>query len=673
MLLVGKVEVKGRTGEEASATMAIKNFLSWIAFLAASSVAAIAVARDNTIRIVTYNIEDDTPGFETPGYTTPRPGLIQPATSGGAYTGTTSDGGVLQGIGELPVGASNNFQALDILVLQESTSNTITVDPIVSALNTYYSTPGMYARSPVQAGQNGSNDFGNGPNAVVYNTQKLTLIASVTAVDASGAGNGTYRDVMRYEFRPVGGTSTDDFYIYVSHYKSGGSGSDLSARNLEATNIRNNAATLPAGSRIIYAGDYNVSTSNEASYQKILSGSQINAGIDPFNTTGSTSIDWTANSNNNQKSDSASSLGARYDFMLMTSALNPTNAFTPSGFNATSTGLQLITNTYQTFGNNGTTGYHSSVNSAGNTSLDGVIQNGGTFISASALKQDLRYASDHLPVMADFSLGPGISVWNGSGTTSNWGTPQDWDSAPIDGDALQFAGSTRLSNSNTSLNVVGSITFNSGAGAFTLSGNALTNLGGITNNSSNTQTVSLNQTLGAAQSFNAASGSLAVNGTIATGGNLLTVTGSSTTTLGSTVSGTGGIHKTGSGTLVLNGGNTYSGGNTVEGGTVQLGNTKGLGATTIPFTVNSGTLDLHGFSAAVGSLNGTGGSVQSNVRRRHPKRWRSHRHGFLCRTDSRWFRNSRVGQNGCRHSNVVRRKLLLRRHNDHQWHSSIGA
>jgi hypothetical protein len=49
-----------------------------------------ASAQTRTLRIVTYNIEDD-----TGGYTAPRPGLITP--SGG---GTVQQGGVLEGIGE---------------------------------------------------------------------------------------------------------------------------------------------------------------------------------------------------------------------------------------------------------------------------------------------------------------------------------------------------------------------------------------------------------------------------------------------------------------------------------------------------------------------------------------------------------------------------------------------
>ena len=187
-------------------------------------------------------------------------------------------------------------------MLQETTSNTITVDPIVSALNTYYGTPGKYARSTVQGSQfggSGNNDFGNGPNALVYNTQAVQLVASVGVGTPTGSGNGEYRQVMRYEFAPAGFTPTaaNEFYIYVSHYKAGDAadGSDASDRNKEAVIIRNNSATLPSNARVLYVGDYNINGSSDASYQTIV-GAGTNQGVDPLNPSGATGVDWTANS-----------------------------------------------------------------------------------------------------------------------------------------------------------------------------------------------------------------------------------------------------------------------------------------------------------------------------------------------------------------------------------------
>ncbi len=71
--------------------------------------------------------------------------------------------------------------------------------------------------------------------------------------------------------------------------------------------------------------------------------------------------------------------------------------------------------------------------------------------------------------------------------------------------------------------------------------------------------------------------------------------------------------KTGAGTQTISGNNSYSGGTTVSGGTLQMGHVNALGANTGDVTVNSGTLDLHGFSPTMGALNGAGGAVQSNV------------------------------------------------------------
>ena len=200
--------------------------LGFFAFLAASCVATFATARTNTLRIVTYNIEADTPGIETPGWTTPRPGLIQPADASGNAVGTTSQGGVLEAHRRIARGHEQQQSAAGYSgVAGNHQQHTHDRSHRQRDEHVLWRTPGKYARSPVQgsnSGGSGNADFGNGPNALVYNTQKMSLIASVGVGTVFGSSTGEYRQVMRYQFRPAGGTSADDFYIYVSHYKSGG-------------------------------------------------------------------------------------------------------------------------------------------------------------------------------------------------------------------------------------------------------------------------------------------------------------------------------------------------------------------------------------------------------------------------------------------------------------------
>ena len=358
-----------------------------------------ATAQSRTLRVVTYNIEDD-----INGYTTPRPGLIVPA--GG---GTVQQGGVLEGIGEEILG-SDPAQPLDLLALQETTGNTTTVAPIVNGLNSFYNTPGMYAMSPYQATEEGGDVAdGNGPNAVVYNTQTLQLLASVPVdppggTSQLGSSSGEYREVMRYEFAPAGMTPTaaNEFYVYVSHYKSGTSSTDLTDRNGEARIIRIDETNLPASARVLYVGDYNVTTSGEASYQTILAASapggvRQGQGIDPLNPSGAANINWGTSTTNTtilaMESESATDLRYRDDFQVMT-----TNVYY-----GVAGGLALVPGTYHVFGNDGSTAYFGTVNSGTNTALNNDLTAGAP-ISASQLYLDLTQASDHLPVVADYTL-----------------------------------------------------------------------------------------------------------------------------------------------------------------------------------------------------------------------------------------------------------------------------
>jgi hypothetical protein len=66
-------------------------------------------------------------------------------------------------------------------------------------------------------------------------------------------------------------------------------------------------------------------------------------------------------------------------------------------------GLALVPGTYHVFGNNGTTSYKGSVNSGSNTALNSDLAPGAP-ISASQLYLDLTSASDHLPVVADYTI-----------------------------------------------------------------------------------------------------------------------------------------------------------------------------------------------------------------------------------------------------------------------------
>ncbi len=221
------------------------------------------------------------------------------------------------------------------------------------------------------------------------------------------------------------------------------------------------------------------------------------------------------------------------------------------------------------------------------SSLDSLI------ITAQGTSPNLIFQTTSFPASAVFTVDviSNISTWNGGGSTINWSSSSNWDTAPIDGSNLVFAGTTRLSDTNDSLSSAASITFASGAGAFTLSGSALSISGGVTNNSTNPQTISLNLSLSAPQQFNAASGNLSVGGAVNLGSNTLTITGSANTAIGGAISGAGAIAKSGSGTATLSGNSSYTGGTTVNGGTLIVSHVHGLGqSTTNGLTINNTAL-----------------------------------------------------------------------------------
>jgi hypothetical protein len=392
-------------------------------------------AQTRTLRIVTYNIEADIGVTNVqPTFTNrvaasaegpPLPGLIAPPTN----PTNVLAGGALEGIGEENVG-SDPAQVFDILALEETTSNPQTVAPIVNGLNSFYNSPGRFTNSSYQATEQfGDPTFGDGPNAVVFNTKTVQLLASVPVDPPGGANNlgatyGEYREVMRYEFAPAGvaPASSNEFYIYVSHYKSGSGNNNMNARTGEAQIIRTNEAiALSPTARVLYVGDYNITSNYEASDQIIISnvapdGIAQGGGIDPGDPNNQP-INWHSFTTNPnilaQETEDADYIQYRDDLELMT-----TNVFF-----AAPAGLKYVPGTYHTFGNNGSIGYQSTVNSEANTSLQNLATNGPVFISAAQIFVDLTGAADHLPVVADYTIPlpqPRVTAFALAGTNLNF-------------------------------------------------------------------------------------------------------------------------------------------------------------------------------------------------------------------------------------------------------------
>ena len=199
-------------------------------------------------------------------------------------------------------------------------------------------------------------------------------------------------------------------------------------------------------------------------------------------------------------------------------------------------------------------------------------------------------------------------TWNGGGGDDNWSTANNWGgSALVGGESLTFGGTARCTNVNdlaadASFN---GVTFNSGAGLFSLSGNRITLGGNVSNNTSGaSHRLNFDMILNGTRTFNVAAGNLFLNGN---------------------VSGSGGITQSGVNILLLAGTNSYQGATTVSStGIIRLQNDSALGTSDAGTTVVSGgRLELGGGVTVTGevvTINGNGGSNSSGCRKEHHDR-----------------------------------------------------
>jgi len=518
-----------------------------------------------TLRLVNYNIDDSDQG-NNDNITGPDNGV----------------GAIMQAIGLQTI--RGDAQPIDVLTLEEmldTNNNNITsttLPALTNVLNSIYGA-GTYAYSTTPDPTSGGTQF-NGPSGLIYNTHTVQLLGATSLLYSGNSSDTNPRAPMRYELAPVGYGSGADFYMYVTHMKSGETSGDKSERGSEAANMRSDEATLPANSSVIYTGDFN-SNPPEAEFTDLTAAGQGEA-YDPENF--SSSVQWF--------SDSTDDLEYRDDYALMTS-----NVLNDTG------GMGYVSGSFQVFGNNGTTADFGKTNAAGNTSLNDLNTPSNPSYSTTILNDLMQpYGSDHMPVISDYSVFgvlPLPANWNLS-TGGTWNASGDWASELVPnvaGETVNFAGGIAAPSTVTldGAWTAGTVTFNNtnsytlGAGTsgtLTLDNGgagsaAITDFGGT---HSILAPINLNATV--VVTVNNAADAIQISGN---------------------VSGAGGVTTGGSGAVTLSGVNSYGGPTLVNSGLLVIG-----GAGSLP-TNNNLTIGTGSSTGTVQLAAGTGPITASSL------------------------------------------------------------
>lgn len=308
---------------------------------------------------------------------------------------------VLESIGE--ESRSGIAKPIDVLLLQEqSTSSGLpNTQAFVDLLNNSIYAGQTFDGQPITYARGTLIGSGDTTQSIVYRTQTVQLLGQATVGTASSSGQP--RQALRYKLKPAGYDDSAAFYIYNSHYKasqdSSGSTENADRRNVEATAIRANSDALGQGISAIYAGDHNFydyTQADEPAFQTLIAAGNGQA-FDPVDRIGT----WHNNSafrdvhtqspttTAHYSGQVVGGLDDRFDFQLVTGEL------------LDGEGLDYISGSYHTFGNNGSLPCcNADINDAGNT----VTFPGVTSYTKSQILNALNTIADHLPVVADYQL-----------------------------------------------------------------------------------------------------------------------------------------------------------------------------------------------------------------------------------------------------------------------------
>jgi len=393
----------------------------WLVLGAAVLLLAAARPAPAQLRIVSWNTAT---GDSSPG-----------------YAGRQTDfNRVLDFIGREQV--NGVVRPIDVLILQEQSDASNSPASFAAEMNAITGTSNYVAWTQNPFDTDGL-DAG-----FVYNS------ATVTPFLQDWFGTGSSRATARLGFSVVG-YSNASIYAYSTHHTAGTGQGDLTERRDEAFDLRIvtgsgstnsgpsgvafGADALAADANIIYAGDFNQKTSFEEPtgdpfawtsnpYEILKLSTELGTSgngqaVDPINAPGS----WTNNSSFasiHTQSPHDGSFGLvtggmddRFDFQMVSTELNDGEGLSYIGPNAGDS--TASTESYHTFGNNGTT-YNQAANSSSNTGLDWIITQGETLggmnstQTRNAVRNSLARASDHSPVVVDYQLPAKMDVTVGS-------------------------------------------------------------------------------------------------------------------------------------------------------------------------------------------------------------------------------------------------------------------
>ncbi|MFQ5604830.1 MAG: FlgD immunoglobulin-like domain containing protein [bacterium] len=257
----------------------------------------------------------------------------------------------------------------DLLIVQELVSEAAQNRFLEEVLNS--ATPGLYLKSPFIQGSDTNN-------SLFYKNENIALISTRRV-------RTTLRDISQYTLQVSG----VEFKLYSLHLKAGFNDGDQNQRRFETTILRNHLNELPAGSHFIVGGDFNISGSSESAFLRLTESQADNDGrlFDPLNAIGTWNNNplfariHTQSTRDTVLSDdgSAGGLDDRFDMLLISNSIRQ------------KIGMFLLPDSYTAFGNDGRH-FNLAINDRFNLAV------------ADSVADALFWASDHLPVYADFVI-----------------------------------------------------------------------------------------------------------------------------------------------------------------------------------------------------------------------------------------------------------------------------